>query len=101
MVFNSALYITLVIVFSSKFGIVGLVIANCVNMLIRAVWSIKLSLDYRNEGSSNPTSLLQLAMRILTHKFFLGLAALGAVASPVAKFAFTYILVNVLKRDIS
>ena len=100
MVFNSALYIALVIAFSSKFGIVGLVIANCVNMLIRAVMSLKISLDSRNEGNSNPITLLQLTLRILSNKFFVGLVALGAVATPIAKFALTHILVNVLKREL-
>lgn len=50
LMFNSALYITSVIIFSGKYGIIGLIYANCINMSIRAVFSLKISLDGSNFG---------------------------------------------------
>jgi hypothetical protein len=44
MVFNSCFYILCVVIFSQKFGIVGLVIANCINMSIRAICSLSITL---------------------------------------------------------
>ena len=51
MVFNSCVYIAAVIVLSNQFGIVGLVFANCLNMSIRALCSLSITLKAR-EGPS-------------------------------------------------
>lgn len=48
LVFNSALYIGAVVVLSGTFGIVGLIYANCLNMAVRSVMSLKFSLDQYN-----------------------------------------------------
>ena len=45
LIFNSVLYITAVVVLSAQFGIVGLIYANCLNMGVRAIWSLKISLE--------------------------------------------------------
>jgi len=48
MVINALIYIFLTVVFSKIFGIPGLIYANCVNMMIRALWSLRISLENHN-----------------------------------------------------
>ena len=86
LVFNSILYIASVVVLSSKFGIIGLIYANCVNMAIRAIYSLFVSLDGRNIG------ILKLGVRIITNKVFVGLILMGCVATVSAKVGMEYIL---------
>ena len=48
LIFNSALYVGAVVILSGAFGIVGLIYANCINMAVRSVMSLKFSLDQYN-----------------------------------------------------
>jgi hypothetical protein len=92
--FNSVLYVISVIVFSKYFGIVGLIYANCVNMGIRAIFSLKISLDeFAKSRNLNDVGLVNLASRIVTHKMFLGLVTLGCFATFVVKIAMDHIIV--------
>jgi len=45
LVFNSVLYVGAVVVFSGTYGIIGLTYANCLNMGIRSIMSLKFSID--------------------------------------------------------
>jgi len=75
---------------SNYFGIIGLVFANCLNMSIRACFSLHISLGDK--------SVIALFREVLSHKWFLGLAALGAAGSVVAKVLLTYVLERILQR---
>ena len=48
LVFNSVLYIGAVVVLSGTYGIIGLTYANCLNMGVRSIMSLKFSLDQYN-----------------------------------------------------
>lgn len=45
LMFNSILYVGSVVVLSTKFGIIGLIWANCLNMFVRATCSLYISLE--------------------------------------------------------
>jgi len=85
LLFNSVVYITAVVVLSGKFGIVGLIYANCVNMVVRAGFSLKISLD--TFDSDSRIGLISLFGRIFTHKAFVGLVFLGCIGTAVAHLA--------------
>ena len=84
LLFNSVVFIIAVVVLSGKFGIVGLIYANCVNMIIRAGFSLKISLD-AFDGDAR-IGLISLFGRIFTHKAFMGLVFLGCIGTVAAKF---------------
>ena len=92
--FNSLLYIGAVVLLSGKFGIIGLIYANCVNMGVRATLSLKISLD----STRDKTSILQIAAKIIKNKVFLGLIALGLAGTIIVKFALNYILVKIYQK---
>ena len=48
LVFNSVLYIGAVVILSGTYGIIGLTYANCLNMGVRSIMSLKFSLDQYN-----------------------------------------------------
>jgi hypothetical protein len=87
---NSGIYITATVVLSTHFGIVGLIYANCVNMVIRAIWSLKISLD--NQNRKKKTTLFEFFIGVLTHKYFLGLLSLGIIGTVAANFLLKIIL---------
>ena len=102
LVFNSAVYIGAVVVLSGAYGIIGLTYANCLNMGVRSIMSLKFSLDQYNLSHPERTSvgLISLFSRILSSKYFIGLVCLGGLASVAAKFVLEYILYNVLQKNI-
>jgi hypothetical protein len=44
LVYNSVVYVVACFVLSQEMGLVGLVYANCINMAVRGVFSLKLQL---------------------------------------------------------
>lgn len=88
MIINAAIYIGLTLAFSHYFGIIGLIYANCINMAIRAIWSLKISIASHNKYSSGTTTLTGLATQIIGHKFFLGLVAIGSGGTMAAFYVF-------------
>jgi len=92
--FNSILYIGSVIVFSKYFGIVGLIYANCLNMGVRAIFSLKISLDeFTKARNIQDFGLFQLTARIFCHKVFIGLVTLGCFATFVVKICMDHLIV--------
>ena len=77
---------------SGRFGIIGLIYANCVNMGVRAVMSLKIAL----EGNRDKVSVVQVFGQVVQNKVFLGLVALGIAGTIACKFGINYILVHIL-----
>ena len=93
MVVNAVIYIVLTVVFSKIFGIPGLIYANMVNMMIRALWSLHISLENHNKMNKNQTSLKKVILQITKSKIFIGLLAFGVVATISGKYVLESILV--------
>ena len=74
MVLNSVAYIALSFFLSQKIGIVGLVYANCANMLLRATSCIYYT--FRQMGKSMNSSIL-FFFSIFAGKIYIGLVALA------------------------
>ena len=92
MIINAALYTALNLSFSSYFGIIGLIYANCVNMGIRAIWSLSISLNDHNRDRKVKTSPAAFWLKVITHQYFIGLVLLGAVATVIAQYVLNYLL---------
>jgi len=92
MIINAAFYIALNLSFSSYFGIIGLVYANCINMGVRAVWSLSISLSDHNRDRKVKTSPAAFWLKVVTHQYFIGLVVLGAVGTVIAQHALNYLL---------
>lgn len=96
--FNSVLYVLAVVVLTSSCGMIGLIYANCLNMAVRAFFSLKISLDKMSEVSNLPSGvLLRLFKNILLHKVFLGLTALAIVGTAIASPLLDYLTALVRK----
>jgi hypothetical protein len=87
------LYIIAVILLSAKFGIIGLIYANCVNMAIRAVMSLQISLN----NSRDKNSVFEVASKVIQNKVFIGLISSGVAGTFGAKIAIKYILIKLNK----
>ena len=59
-------------------------------MAIRAIWSLKISLDHQN--TKKKTTLAQFFIGVLSHKYFIGLLTLGIFGTFAASFALKFIL---------
>uniref|UniRef100_A0A7S3MY64 Protein RFT1 homolog n=1 Tax=Strombidium inclinatum TaxID=197538 RepID=A0A7S3MY64_9SPIT len=104
LVFNSVLYVTAVVTLSGKFGIIGLVYANCVNMGVRGVMSLVISVKAQNEmitDQNKKISLLAIVLRVLSHKFFAGILVLGAGAVFLTNLGLDFALQKTMRKRAS
>lgn len=80
MLANSVVYIAAVGVLFKYQGIVGLIWANVINMAVRGLLSLKISLQSLGEG----VGLFKIFKKVLMHKFFLALVTLGVIGTAIA-----------------
>ena len=64
-------------------GIVGLIWANVINMAVRGLLSLKISLS----SLGDDVGLFKIFKKVLLHKFFLALATLGVIGTAIAQKA--------------
>jgi len=83
---NSVVYLALVMLLYNAMGVTGLIWANAVNMAVRGIWSLKISLDSLNDPSPDGfhTSLLKILAGVATHKVFIALTCLGIFGTAIA-----------------
>ena len=97
MVINALIYIVLTVLFSKIFGIPGLIYANMVNMAIRALWSLQISIENHNKMNKYQTSVKSILIKVLKSKIFLGLCVGGLFATFAAKKVLEGILIKLGK----
>lgn len=81
MLINSVVYICAVGVLFQYKGVIGLIWANIINMAVRGLLSLKLSL----KSLGDDIGLLHIFGKVITHKLFLGLVSLGIIGTIVAQ----------------
>lgn len=98
LIYNSVIYVLAVLFFSNKFGVIGLVYANCINMAVRGFCSLMISIDCMNKemqendkkSGRNCFSLFKLIFNIFIHKFFIAMMVLSIVGTHLMKFLLNY-----------
>ena len=83
---------------SNKFGVIGLVYANCINMAVRGFCSLKISIDCMNKemeendkkSGRNCFSLLRLIFNVFIHKVFILIFFFSVVGTYLAEFLLNY-----------
>lgn len=98
LIYNSIVYVLSVLFFSSKFGVIGLVYANCINMAVRGFCSLKISIDCMNKemeendkkSGRNCFSLLKLIFGVFIHKFFIAILVLSILGTYLMEFILNY-----------
>jgi hypothetical protein len=79
-------------------GMVGIIYANCLNMAIRGVLSMKISLDKLYEITKcEEFTTGKVFIMVLLHKIFIGLCLLGVVGTIVASYLLDY-LINFVRK---
>ena len=98
LIYNSIVYVMAVLFFSNKFGVIGLVYANCINMAIRGFCSLKISIDCMNKeieendkkSGRNCFSLLKLLFNVWIHKFLIAIMVLSIVKTYLMELILNY-----------
>ena len=91
LIYNSIIYVMAVLFFSNKFGVIGLVYANCINMAVRGFCSLKISIDCMNKemeqkdkkSGKNCFSMIKLIFNVFIHKFFIAILILSIAGTYV------------------
>ena len=100
LVFNSIVYLSCVVYFSQKYGVIGLIYANCINMAVRAVCSLNISLKQLAQDSGKKDGLETNSVYLLSkffksvifHYIFQGLVLVGVLGTCVAMKLLAYLI---------